>query len=253
MFQQLIASNASKTPRKPLTWVLSALIHGLLILLLIAVPLVHPETLANLQTLIGPPPPLSAPRRTIIKLMSSTGKPRPIAPRPNPLFTPVFIPRKIDVSLLETSEVAEDSAEIPQVGLPIGDPHGSSKFLHGFSREAARAFLPPAPPASTAKAETHVTRVRQGGEVQHANLVRQVKPSYPHTAIIMRVQGAVILEAIIDREGLIENLKVLTGHPLLVPAALEAVQQWRYRPTLLNGQPVEVVTQVTVNFSLGAP
>ena len=67
------------------------------------------------------------------------------------------------------------------------------------------------------------------------------------------VQGSVILEAIIDREGRVENLKVLSGHPLLVPAAFEAVQQWRYRPTLLNGQPVEVLTQVTVNFSLGAP
>jgi len=253
MFQQLIASNASKTPRKPLTWVLSALIHGLLILLLIAVPLVHPETLANLQTLIGPPPPLSAPRRAIVKLISSTGKPRPIATRPSTPFAPVFIPRKIDFSPLETPGPTGDAANIPQVGLQIGGPHGSSKFLEGFSREAPRAFLPPESAVSVAQAETHVTRIERGGEVQHANLVRKVKPSYPHTAIIMRIQGAVILEAIIDREGRVENLKVLSGHPLLIPAAFEAVQQWRYRPTLLNGQPVEVVTQVTVNFSLGTP
>ena len=77
MFQQLIASNASKAPRKPLTLILSAIIHGLLILLLIAVPLVHPETLANLQTLIAPPPPLSAPRRAVVKLISTAGKPQP--------------------------------------------------------------------------------------------------------------------------------------------------------------------------------
>jgi protein TonB len=67
----------------------------------------------------------------------------------------------------------------------------------------------------------------------------------------MRVQGAVVLEAIIDREGRVDNLKVLSGNPLLVRAACDAVLQWRYRPTLLNGEPVEVLTQVTVNFSLG--
>ena len=252
MFQQLIASNASTTPRKPLTWVLSALIHGLLILLLIAVPLVHPETLANLETLIAPPPPLSAPRKALVKLIS-TGKPRQVAARPNTLFTPDFIPSKINLFALEPPEVGGASDGISQVGLPIGGSGGSSTFLDGFSREATRAVLPPEPSASTAKAEAHVTRIQRGGEVQHANLVRQVKPSYPHTAIIMRVQGAVILEAIIDREGRVENLKALSGHPLLIRAAFEAVQQWRYRPTLLNGQPVEVLTQVTVNFSLGSP
>jgi len=253
MFQELIASNASKTPRKPLTLVLSVIIHGLLTLLLIAVPLVHRETLANLQTLMAPPPPLSAPRRTIVKLISGTGKPRLIAARPNTLFTPDFIPPKIDLTALETPEGNEDSGGSLQVGLPIGNSRGSGAFWDGFPLEAPRAILPLEPPVSIAKAEAHVTRIQRGGEVQHANLVRQVKPSYPHSAVIMRVQGAVILEAIIDREGRVENLKVLSGHPLLIPAAFEAVQQWRYRPTLLNGQPVAVVTQVTVNFSLGAP
>ena len=252
MFQQLIASNASRTPGKPLTWVLSALIHGLLILLLIAVPLVQPETLANLQTLIGPPPPLSAPRKALVKLIS-TGKPRQVAARPHTLFTPDFIPSKINLSALEPPEVGGDSESTPQVGFPLGDSRGSGMFLEGFSLEAPRAIPRLEPPVPTARAEAHVTRVRRGGEVQHANLLQQVKPTYPQLARSVRVQGVVILEAIIDREGRVENLKVLSGHPLLVPAAFEAVQQWRYRPTLLNGQPVEVLTQVTVNFSLGAP
>ena len=151
MFQQLIASNPSKASRKPLTLIFSAIIHGFLILLLIAVPLVHPETLANLQTLIAPPPPLSAPQRAIVKLISSTGKPRPIAARPNTLFTPDFIPPKIDLPALETPEGHGDSDGIPQVGLPIGDPRGSGTFLDGFSREAPRAILPLEPPVSTAK------------------------------------------------------------------------------------------------------
>ena len=253
MFQQLIASNASKTPRMPLTLLLSAIIHGLLTLLLIAVPLVHPETLANLQTLIAPPPPLSAPRRTIVKLMSSAGKPSPIAARPNTLFIPDFIPPTVDLSAFEIPEGNEDSDDIPQVGLSIGNSHGLGTSWDGFSLEAPRAIRPLEPPVSIARAEAHVTRIKQGGEVQHANLVHQVKPSYPQLARTVRVQGSVILEAIIDRQGRVENLKVLSGHPLLIPAAFEAVQQWRYRPTLLNGQPVEVVTQITVNFSLGAP
>jgi periplasmic protein TonB len=146
-----------------------------------------------------------------------------------------------------------DSDGIPQVGLRIGDSRGSDTFWDGFSLEAPRAILSLEPPVSTAKAEMHVTRIKRGGEVQHANLVHQVKPTYPPLARTVRVQGRVVLEAIIDREGRVENLKVLSGHPLLIPAAFEAVQQWRYRPTLLNGQPVEVLTQVTVNFSLGTP
>lgn len=253
MFQQLIASNPSKASRKPLTLVCSAIIHGFLILLLIAVPLVHRETLANLQSLMAPPPPLSAPGRTVVKLISTTGTPRPIAARPKTLFTPDFIPHKVDLSALATPEVDGDFDATPEVGLPIDESRGLSTFLEGFSREASRAIPAPEPPASTPKAEVQATRIKRGGEVQHANLLHQVKPTYPQLARTARVQGSVILEAIIDREGRVEDLRVLSGHPLLVRAAWEAVQQWRYRPTLLNGEPVEVLTQVTVNFSLGAP
>ena len=253
MFQQLIASNTPKTPRKPLTLVLSAVIHGLLILLLIAVPLMNPETLANLQMLVAAPPPLSAPQRTIVKLISNAGKPRPVTAYPKILFTPNFIPPKIDLSALDMPEVGGDPNGIPQVGLRLGDSRGSGIFWDGFSLEAPRGVLPLEPPDSISKTQTQVRRISRGGELQHANLVHQVKPTYPPLARSARVQGSVILEAIIDRGGRVENLKVLSGHPLLVPAAFEAVQQWRYRPTLLNGQPVEVLTQVTVNFSLGAP
>ena len=253
MFQELIASSPSKAPRKSVTLIFSAILHGVFILLLIAVPLVHRETLAILQAPIAPPPPLSAPRRTIVKLISSTGKPRPVAARPNTLFTLDFIPPRIDLSALETPEGNEDSDDIPQVGLRMGNSRGSGTFWDGFPLEAPRAILAPQPPASTTKAEVQATRIKRGGEVQHANLVRQVKPSYPQLARTVRVQGSVVLEAIIDREGRVEDLRVLSGHPLLVRAAWEAVQQWRYRPTLLNGEPVEVLTQVTVNFSLGAP
>jgi len=75
-------------------------------------------------------------------------------------------------------------------------------------------------------------------------------PDYPPLARMARVQGTVRLEAVISTDGRIQNLRVLTGHPLLVNAALEAVARWRYQPTLLNGEPVEVVTEIDVNFTL---
>ena len=93
-------------------------------------------------------------------------------------------------------------------------------------------------------------RIQVGGLVAAAKLVYQPKPAYPPLARQVRIQGTVRLQAIISTDGTIENLTVLSGHPLLIPAALDAVRQWRYQPTLLNGVPVEVETTVEVNFML---
>jgi len=82
------------------------------------------------------------------------------------------------------------------------------------------------------------------------NLVYRVQPSYPPLARQARIQGPVELRAIISKNGTIENLSVLSGHAMLVAAAIEAVKKWRYRPYLLNGEPVEVETEITVNFIL---
>lgn len=86
--------------------------------------------------------------------------------------------------------------------------------------------------------------------MQAAKLIRQVKPVYPPLARQARISGTVRLVAIIGRDGAIRNLQVTAGHPLLVPAAVEAVKQWLYLPTLLNQEPVEVITQIDVNFTL---
>lgn len=72
---------------------------------------------------------------------------------------------------------------------------------------------------------------------------------YPPLAKQARIQGVVVLEAVIGKDGKIQNLRVITGHPLLIKAAQDAVSQWEYKPTMLNGEPVEVVTTVTVNFA----
>ena len=86
--------------------------------------------------------------------------------------------------------------------------------------------------------------------MQQANLIRKVQPVYPPLAKQANVQGAVHFTAIIGKDGTIQNLQLVSGHPLLVSAAQEAVKQWQYKPTLLNGEPVEVVTVIDVNFTL---
>jgi protein TonB len=83
------------------------------------------------------------------------------------------------------------------------------------------------------------------------SLIRKVQPLYPPLAKTARIQGAVVLFAVISRAGTIDNLRVLSGHPMLVPAAIDAVKQWQYRPYILNHEPIEVETQITVNFVLG--
>jgi outer membrane biosynthesis protein TonB len=92
--------------------------------------------------------------------------------------------------------------------------------------------------------------IRVGGNVQAANLIRQVRPAYPPMAKQARIQGLVRFNALIGGDGLVKNLEVVSGHPLLVPPALDAVKQWVYKPTLLNGNPVDVITVIDVNFTL---
>jgi protein TonB len=97
---------------------------------------------------------------------------------------------------------------------------------------------------------TNTQPVRRGGTVQAANLIHQVKPDYPPIARLTRTQGVVVLEAVISKDGSIDRLRVVSGPPVLIQAALDAVKQWKYRPTMLNSEPVEVITTVTVTFTL---
>lgn len=94
------------------------------------------------------------------------------------------------------------------------------------------------------------TSINVGGNAQQAKLVRQVRPAYPPEAKAAGIQGLVRMKAVIGRDGQVKNLDLLSGPPELAPAAMEAVKQWVYQPTLINGEPVEVVTQIDVNFTL---
>ena len=115
--------------------------------------------------------------------------------------------------------------------------------LGGIIGGALGSNLPPPPKQ---------VRIRVGGNVQQARLVSQPKPLYPPLAKQARIQGLVKLQAIIAKDGTIVQLEVLSGHPLLVQSAMDAVRQWRYQPTLLNGEPVEVVTTIDVVFTLSS-
>jgi periplasmic protein TonB len=116
--------------------------------------------------------------------------------------------------------------------------------ISGIHFSSGERSIIPLPPPTSASHPLRLSHMSEG------DLLRKVQPAYPALARSAHIQGQVVLSAIISKEGGIENLRMLTGHPMLVHAALEAVSQWRYRPYILNGEPVEVETQITVNFSL---
>jgi TonB family protein len=126
-------------------------------------------------------------------------------------------------------------------GVPGGVPGG---VIGGVIGSVPNAAPPPPPPPPGTK------RITIGGNVQQAKLISQTRPEYPPLAKQARIQGVVHLQAIIAKDGTVADLKVISGHPLLIAAALEAVKTWVYQTTLLNGEPVEVSTQIDVNFTL---
>jgi tetratricopeptide (TPR) repeat protein len=118
------------------------------------------------------------------------------------------------------------------------------------AKVAAGIASPPPPPPPGGGGATP-TRVRVGGMVQQANLIKKIDAIYPPLAVQAQISGQVRFTVIIGKDGTLQNIQLISGHPLLVAAAQDAVSQYVYKPTLLNGNPVEVITQVDVNFSLG--
>jgi protein TonB len=172
-----------------------------------------------------------------------TGSAAPTAPaNPDAMVfrQPSSIPRGI------SNEGSEPSA--PNVGGTGGNVYNDGPSSGAGPIDSifntGRPVPVPAPPP--------VARQFRTSRLLEGNLIRKVQPVYPPLARTARVQGSVVLAALISKEGSIENLRLLQGHPMLVPAALDAVKQWRYKPYILNGEAIEVETQITVNFNLGA-
>jgi TonB family protein len=132
------------------------------------------------------------------------------------------------------------------IPVPVGTNEVTLRIVVGTT--TVTTTTTPAAPADAGA--TPPARIRVGGNVQQTKLVSQPLPVYPPDAKQARIQGVVKLNATIAKDGTIQHLEVISGHPLLIPAALDAVRQWVYEPTLLNGQPVEVVTEIDVNFTL---
>jgi protein TonB len=158
----------------------------------------------------------------------------------NQLRTPTKIPEKVQM-------IKEDEAPPPVMsagvvgGVPGGIPGGQMGGVIG-------GIISSTPVAVPKVATPQRVRVSQG--VTQGLLIRKIQPNYPPLARQARIQGSVLLQAEISKDGSIENLHLISGHPMLAPAAIEAVKQWKYKPYILNGEPVEVETQITVNFTL---
>jgi len=235
----LLESNWANRSHPGWTTLASFAMQTLAVGTLLTLPLLYTEGLPKLRlTTIGAPvgPP---PGRRAEGVRRASGPSRPLL-RTAELMAPPSIPPTIDRTAEPIPGPADDCPTCVPGG--PGDPSAGNNPIWGAipSSNPSPAPIPtlkPAPPP-------RVSRMMEG------NLIYKPQPPYPPMARAARIQGPVVLRAIISKAGTIENLQTLSGHPLLVPAALEAVKHWRYRPYVLNGEPVEVETQITVNFIL---
>jgi protein TonB len=179
-----------------------------------------------------PPPPAAAPPKIVVHQVSLQQL----------LKAPTVIPKTIQI----VKDQPRPQGAVGVVGgVPGGVPGGQAGGVMGGILGGLGTAPPPPPP----KPQTP-SRIRVGGQVEAAKQIYAPAPEYPPLAKMARIQGTVRLQAIIAKDGTIKDLTVLSGHPLLAPAALAAVRQWRYQPTLLNGEPVEVETEIDVIFTL---
>ena len=245
MFEDsLIESGGKLKTKRGWTSIVSFLLQFMIIGVMVLIPLIFTEALPKTVTLgflvappppPPPPPPAAAPVKVVRQVQTDIIN--------GQLRTPTKIPQKVQM-------IKEDEAPPPVMattgvvgGVPGGVPGGQMGGVLG-SIAAAGSNVAALPKVATPQ------RVRVSSGVQSGLLVRKVPPTYPPLARQARIQGTVVLQAQISKSGDIENLQLVSGHPMLAPAAIEAVKQWKYKPYLLNGEPVEVETTVQVNFTL---
>jgi protein TonB len=224
----------------------SLTVQTLAVGVMIAIPLLYSDRLPAVPRFISlsfpaPPPPLPPPVEPTVTTRSS---------RPSTSRAPVYrAPTRI-IPLSEMPTISTDEA-------PAAFSNASSEGVPGGTGPATALMeqifkpIPPASPKPKAEATPAPAKpitVSQG--VQEAKILKRVMPVYPPLARQARVSGTVRLIGVIARDGTMQQLQLVSGHPLLVDAALSAVRQWIYRPTLLNGQAVEVIAPIDVIFSL---
>jgi protein TonB len=233
MFNQLVVSGVNQEgTHKPWAVTMSFLVQLVIVGVMILIPLIYTEALPKgmLNTfLVAPaPPPPPPPPAAPVKIV------RPRIVQPQTMVAPTVIPKQVAMIKDEAPDVGAGSNGFGVAG-------GTGDALGGGILNTA----PPPPPKATP------SRIKVGGNVQSASLIRQVQPVYPPIAKTAHVSGTVILHAIIAKDGSIQELQYVSGPALLMKAAMDAVHEWRYKPTMLNGEPVEVDTTVQVVFTLG--
>jgi periplasmic protein TonB len=238
MFEDsLIESGNKLKTKRGLTTSFTFIMEIILVGVMVLIPLLFTEALPKAQLLTGlvappPPPPPPPPPAAVIKVVKiQTNMIN------DQLRTPTKIPKKIEI--IKEEEAPPQMAGVVG-GVPGGIPGGTMNGVIGGIANSAAIVPKIATP----------TRVRVSQGVTQGLLLRKINPTYPPLAKQARIAGAVVLQAEISKDGSIQNLHVISGHPMLVPSAIEAVKQWKYKPYILNGEPVEVETTITVNFTL---
>jgi periplasmic protein TonB len=239
MFDEMIVSGkpgGMGRTHKPWSVGVSVIVQAAALGALLLVPLIYTQTLPKgmLNTFLvapSPPAPPPPPAQAVVKQVKQPTK----TFAPTPAVAPTVIPKRIEIA----KDEPPPAVAAPDVG---GVPGATGNVMGGIGTGAAPP--PPPPPAAP-------NRVKVGGAVEAASLVKQVTPVYPPIAKEAHVSGTVVLHAIIAKDGAVEKLQYVSGPPLLMASAMSAVKEWKYRPTMLNGQPVEVDTTVQVVFSLG--
>jgi protein TonB len=228
--------------------------QSMLVTAAISIPLLFPDSIPTVQNFVSiftpgpPPPPPPGPARP------NTGPKFGSQLTPTTILLPVSVPPKPEMITEEAPPASGWSTGGAQNGVEGGIPGGVPNSL---ITSATQPAAPPAPPRVEPRVEPTPVKqappaapMRVSGSVQEAKLIHKVIPPYPPLAKQARISGKVELTGFIATDGRIRQLQVLSGHPLLVPAAVDAVRQWVYRPTLLNGDPVEVIAPITVHFIL---
>src|ERR1700689_4778920 len=245
MFDDLVVSSANpKRTYNSWTVAVSAIIHACLLGILILIPLIYTEALPKqlLTTFLVPPPPPPPPPPPAAAVQRIV-KPVVRLIHNGQMMAPTVIPKKVE--MIKEEELPPDvGAGGVTGGVPGGVPGGQAGGVLGGIIGGTGAGLPPPPKVAP-------SRIRVGGNVAQANLIHQVTPTYPAIAKTAHISGTILLHAIIGKDGTVQNLQYISGPPLLMQSAMDAVKQWRYKPTLLNGDPVDVDTTISVVFTLG--
>ena len=241
MFESSLMESGGQLKTKTSRWMLVTALFNLSILaVLILIPLLYPEALprtALTALLTAPPPPPPPPPQAKVaevKIVSEID---------SGLHAPTKIPKEIKM-LKEEAAPSSGTGVQGMQGMGSGTGGGVQGGLFASLNNSAQVV-----PRVVAKPPTGPVRVSSGTIAGMA--ISKPDPVYPPIAKAAHVQGAVILHAIISKQGTIEQLTIVSGPPMLANAARDAVQRWRYKPYLLNGEPVEVETSITVNFTFG--